>query len=65
MYTQSDRNVERSKGIATTSGSGNAGVAAWNDSIDLYCVKHTEWQWQWYLKPHGEQQRSNQSRTHF
>ena len=53
------------KGIATPRVSGNASVAAWNDSIDLYCVKHTEWQWQWHLKWHGKQQRSNRSQTHF
>ena len=55
------------KGIATPSGSGsgNASVAAWNDSIDLYCVKHTEQQWQRHLKWRGEQQRSNRSQTHF
>ena len=43
----------RFKGIATPSSSGNASVAAWNDSIDLYCVKHTERQWQWHLKQLG------------
>ena len=51
------------KGIATPSGSGNASVAAWNDSIDLYCVKHTEQQQ--HLKWRGERQRSNRSQTHF
>ena len=57
--------VRRRKGIATPSGSGNASIAAWNDSIDLYCVKHTEQQQQWHLKRHGERQRSNRSQTHF
>ena len=53
--------------IATPRGSGresiNTSVAAWKDPIDLYCVKHTEWQW--HLKRCCEQQRSNQSQTHF
>ena len=30
-----------SKGIRTPSGSRNAWDAAWNDSIELYCTKHT------------------------
>ena len=58
------------KGIATqsssssgsSSGSGStAWDAAWNDSIDLYCTKHTKW----HLKLHHQWQRSNQSQTHF
>ena len=40
------------KGMNRPSGSGSvaASGAAWNDSIDLYCTEHTEWQWQRHPK---------------
>ena len=34
--------ASRCKGMNTPSGSIAASVAAWNDSIDLYCTEHTE-----------------------